>query len=181
MFGQLTPDDSKPSTSSSSTKTLQILAARIQPKEVVQEKRKPRPDDPTPRRPSAYYVEEDASVALKRKRGVSMSSLTFGGGKKSKAVEEDEQVKRAREVMLHMPKPSRASQKEKVPVFKVPQLPARLSSPEEDVFGSGGTSDEARSKRDKPQQPGFDELEKANRTVCAPFSPALFPFVLMAT
>ena len=60
-------------------------------------------------------------------------------------------------------------------MFKVPQLPARLSSQEEDVFGpsassSGNESRPSKEIREKPQLPGFDELEKANRTVCAPHS-----------
>lgn len=109
-----------------------------------------------------------------------MPSLNLGGNKRSKSsMEEDVQIRRAREVMLNMPKaaPSelnrlkRAQSSRTLDTFKVPSLPARggslgsiASQSSFDVFGSVA---ETVKGKDKPtiEQAGSSELEKANKTV----------------
>lgn len=81
-------------------------------------------------------------------------------------LEEDEQLRLAREVMLHGPqarpnsKLSREREKDKseADVFKVPPLPPSLSQLQ-DVFGAVNPVKE---------KEGSSELEKANKTVRPP-------------
>ncbi len=148
---------------------MHILAARILPNPPPPVNRAPRPDDPTPRLPPAHLF-EDTEPFTRRKRELSDASIVFGGGgAKRKKPAEDEQVKRAREVMLNLPKPGGPSasapkgsriSKEDV-IFKVPHLPNRTSSVSDvdsDVFGSV-------HRKGKERESGSDELEKANKTV----------------
>ncbi|TCD64478.1 hypothetical protein EIP91_004039 [Steccherinum ochraceum] len=163
IYGQLRPqpppsDDTTPvpSTSTRTPETLHILAARILQHPPP---RLPRPDDPTPRKPSSYLP----SAAGKRKRDVSSAQLDFGGrgeekrakglgnGKgKARATggEENEQVRMAREVMLRGPSSSslpRLLGRDARPGrrddsgFKVPALPLGRTGSFEgaDVFGGG--------------------------------------------
>ena len=90
---------------------------------------------------------------------------------------EDEQVRRAKEVMMNMPKagPSdtsglRRSKSGKIlDSFKVPKVPTRVEATEtvipEDVFGSTIASIGKGKTKEVAQMPGSSELEKANKTV----------------
>ncbi|KAI0821174.1 hypothetical protein BC629DRAFT_432315 [Irpex lacteus] len=156
IYGQLLPSShpSSPSSSISPPLTLQLYAARIlpTPPSPTPHTRKPRPDDPTPRKPSAY---------LKRKPS---AALALGDGKKPKigrGLEEDEQLKLAREVMLHGPRPKLSRDKSEVDVFKVPPLPSSLS---QDVFGAVNSVSSNPKGKEKEKE-GSSELEKANKTV----------------
>lgn len=106
--------------------------------------------------------------------------MAFGDSiKKSKSVrgeDEDEQVRRAREVMLRGPQPegpSRLSRdKSEADVFKVPSLPARASvhsntqASSSDVFGPSNVGKNKGKAKDVSGDNGSAELEKANKTVC---------------
>lgn len=173
-------DEVLPSTSGTDPLTLQMYAARILTAPPPRPTRVPRPDDPTPRKPSAYVLDG----GNKRKREVSIASSQLSDKiKRTKSGrvlnEEDEQVKNAREVMLrgpqggHNPRPSRG--KSTQDVFKVPPVPVRsgsLSMGESasqspvDVFGSVST---VKSNGKEPELPGSSELEKANKIVRYPY------------
>ncbi|KAI0688456.1 hypothetical protein BC835DRAFT_1419128 [Cytidiella melzeri] len=181
IYGQLVPsqdssEQSLPCSSTSVPATLQMYAARILTAPPPPVMRLPRPDDPTPRKPSAYALGESA----KRKREMSGASLVPGGGiKKAKpgrietSLEEDEQVRRAREVMLRGPsKISR--EKSEADIFKVPPLPTRsaslatmetVSHSSMDVFGSVGVVKNKGKGKEGYGDRGSTELEKANKTV----------------
>ncbi|KAH8103552.1 hypothetical protein BXZ70DRAFT_1062885 [Cristinia sonorae] len=200
IYGELRASSATtPSTSSSPPpKTLTLLASRILPHPPP---RLPRPDDPTPRKPPAYL--SSSSTAAKRKRDLSNASLNFGdgakrakgkgkAGEKEEGEEEDEQVRMAREVMLHGPKKMKVDPGVSLPrllgrdarpgknadrdTFKVPAVPTTarsqsvLSQTEKnvDVFGTvetgfGGSS--GKEKEKEKEKAGSDELEKANKTV----------------
>lgn len=170
-------DNSTPSSSDMPPHTLQMFAARILPGPPQPAPRAPRPDDPTPRKPPGYTAN-----AAKRKRESSYSSLGPGdAGKRLKAnSDEDEQVRRAREVMLYMPKAGaadatglkRAKSCKNLDTFKVPQLPARGGSMDSipsasgvDVFGQVETASGKGKHKEVAEAPGSSELEKANKTV----------------
>lgn len=187
IYGQLIPnpdhDNTMPSSSGSPPTTLHMFASRILQGPPQPVARPPRPDDPTPRKPPASA----ASNGAKRKRDGSIPSLVLvGASKRSKASpEEDEQIRRAREVMLNMPKagPSqpnglkraRSSKASDASAFKVPSLPARggslgtiPSQSSSDVFGIVSETGKGKGK-EAAEQTGSSELEKANKTVSAPF------------
>ncbi|KAH7906631.1 hypothetical protein BJ138DRAFT_1129774 [Hygrophoropsis aurantiaca] len=100
--------------------------------------RPPRPDDPTPRRPPAHLrlSSKHKPVTESTKRPLE-SFESLGASKrirKAKDAEEDEVVKRAREVMTRLPKPGSQGT-----VFKIPALPRSKSQSKisnEDVFGA---------------------------------------------
>ncbi|OCH93485.1 hypothetical protein OBBRIDRAFT_790189 [Obba rivulosa] len=182
IFGQLEAvSSSLPSTSTAPPTTLRILAARILPAPPVPAR--PRPDDPTPRQPPPL-------LGSKRKR--ELSSLAFELGERAKRVANDkgkgrapqehepdiETLRRARDVMLNIPKPgaqkgARESKdtwtaKSRDAVFKVPSLPDRAGS------AQGVSSQPAigRSRSGGTTLGGADtmsalagELEKANKTI----------------
>lgn len=96
-------------------------------------------------------------------------------GKRSKSIilQEDENIRRAREVMLNGPK--KLTRTKTLPddnVFKVPELPFRTASfdslasqtSSQDVFGSIKSVSTGKGK--DIEKPGWSELEKANKTVC---------------
>lgn len=180
IYGELRPQpqdatEPLPSSSSKPPETLCILAARILQHPPA---RLPRPDDPTPRKPSAYAL----GASAKRKRDPSSTNLDLGEaakrarpsavkGKGRAGDEADEQIRLAREVMLHIPKPGSSLPRllgrdarpgKSTDVFKVPALPPGRGT-DADVFGTVESS----SKKDK-DRPGSDELEKANKTVYPP-------------
>ena len=139
-------ESSVPSTSDSPPATLQMFAARILPGPPQPVTRAPRPDDPTPRKPPAYVTSNTAK--RKRERSYNSIDTSSQGLKRTKSVlSEDEQVRRAREVMFNMPKSGvpeanslKRSRSSKGPeMFKVPPLPARSGSTDtivsDDVFG----------------------------------------------
>jgi hypothetical protein len=165
-----------PSTSTAVPTVLQMYAARILTAPLSSTSRIPRPDDPTPRKPPAYF-----NSNTKRKRELSTATLGLDNSiKRSRSgcddPEEDEQVVIAREVMLrglqatHISKPPREkSQTEK---FKIPSLPSRTTSltgvdtasqSSMDVFGSLGAVKP--KDKDGSGDHGYTELEKANKTV----------------
>ncbi|KAG9316337.1 hypothetical protein JVU11DRAFT_2368 [Chiua virens] len=105
--------------------------------------RAPRPDDPTPRQPPA-----------RSSRGITLSDLgankrivppSNGVSGKDKCKETEDQVlRRAREVMLHLPR-SKGKEQDQSPcqrdgVFKVPEVPAKVRREQgdigTDVFGA---------------------------------------------
>ncbi|EMD33214.1 hypothetical protein CERSUDRAFT_98807 [Gelatoporia subvermispora B] len=168
IFGQLeAAPGSEPSTSTAPPKTLRILAARILPAPPAPAR--PRPDDPTPRQPPLLSNG-------KRKRETSSLSLALDthakrvAGDKGKARDtgaDADPIRRAREVMLGMPKPGgRApkdgrvgkSQTKDAAVFKVPPLPDRTRSmPHVSSQSPVATPDAFAALA--------DELEKANKTI----------------
>lgn len=196
IYGELRqqpPDsiDPLPSSSSNPPQVLCILAARILPNRPA---RIPRPDDPTPRKPSAY-LNSSGSTNTKRKRDLSSTNPDIGHADSSKRArsikgkgragedDEDEQVKLAREVMLHLPKPVASGSSlprllgrdarpgKSTDTFKVPAVPVRAHSQpvgkdnpanHADVFGV-----EPGAHGSAAERPGSDELEKANKTVSA--------------
>ena len=182
IYGQVvcpvgTSADSLPSSSKSEPEVLQMYAARILPGPPPPTARPPRPDDPTPRKPPAHLL----NAGSKRKRDLSSASLSFGGGvKRSKSSylgvkpeDEDETIRRAREVMLRgPPPPDKFRGRAEVDVFKIPPLPMRSASENlgasqsSDVFGSVTSLNNGKGKaRELRQDAGSNELEKANKMV----------------
>jgi len=174
-----------PSSSSKPPEVLCILAARILPHPPA---RIPRPDDPTPRKPPPAY---SLGSSAKRKRDLSSANLDFPGGagssKRAKGKDradddDDEQVRMARDVMLHMPKPGVSlprilgrdvrPEKSTSVGFKIPALPAHAQSQPAGKLDGGNAADvfgtvEGRNGKERAAEPkpGSDELEKANKTV----------------
>ncbi|KAF8554840.1 hypothetical protein OG21DRAFT_1508486 [Imleria badia] len=120
---------------------LSVRVARITPAP-----RAPRPDDPTPRRPPARLFGGTTLGDLgANKRIVARPSA---GKEKEKEKVEDPVLRRAREVMLHLPRsevPANASGKQKDKgvrdaTFKVPELPVKARRKQgdagTDVFGA---------------------------------------------
>lgn len=118
---------------------LSVRVARIMPAP-----RPPRPDDPTPRQPPAHVFGATTLGDLGANKRI-VARPTAGKGKV-----EDHVVRRAREVMLHLPRskaPPRGNgetkEKEKSgrgAVFKVPELPVKARRKQgdaaTDVFGA---------------------------------------------
>ncbi|KAH7921024.1 hypothetical protein BV22DRAFT_1039152 [Leucogyrophana mollusca] len=114
-----------------------IRVARITPAP-----RPPRPDDPTPRRPPAHLQFGSKSKRLPESHKHLLESfeslgaskrIRLKGKDKGTTIEDDEIVKRARDVMMHLPKPGQSAA-----VFKVPALPrtkSKSTANGEDVFG----------------------------------------------
>ncbi|KIP08646.1 hypothetical protein PHLGIDRAFT_103985, partial [Phlebiopsis gigantea 11061_1 CR5-6] len=178
IYGQLVPvpdhENSIPSSSQLPPTMIRMFASRILPGPPQPAARVPRPDDPTPRKPPAL-------AKRKRETSISASFSVVTGSKRSKAsVEEEEQIRRAREVMFNMPKaaPSDSTKPKRVrsakDTFKVPSLPARGGSLDMigdespvDVFGVVEDTVKGKAK-DIVEKPGSSELEKANKTVSSP-------------
>ncbi|KAF8845963.1 hypothetical protein BDN67DRAFT_6153 [Paxillus ammoniavirescens] len=144
-----------PSSESSGSPPLTIRVARITPTP-----RPPRPDDPTPRKPPAHLYGGSAIRELGANKRIKPQSIS--GKDKAKANKRDENdiVRRAREVMLHLPGSkapvngrAKANDKSmesiadktkqkshgkgqpssKDSVFKVPELPAKARRRQEDA------------------------------------------------
>lgn len=150
-----------PSNPTSSATPLRLVVARLAPgppPSAPSASRAPRPDDPTPRKPPLLYFgakrtsEDGPSEGSKRRK---TEDVTVAKGKKSK--EDEEVLKRAREVMLGRPSHLGAGVRAKTTsallekendemVFKVPAVPSdqkgkKKMPPDagkvEDPFGSG--------------------------------------------
>jgi hypothetical protein len=149
--------------SSGNTQSLVIRVARITPAA-----RAPRPDDPTPRKPPLHLINSKQSIGeLAANTRIRV---------KGNAREDSEVVRRAREVMLHLPnsKPrGRGKEKEKekptgATLFKVPALPARKRdrATDMDVFGSvGDAKGKARAGNMEAVDKGIDDIEQENKSV----------------
>lgn len=156
---------SSSSPSSGNTQSLVIRVARITPAA-----RAPRPDDPTPRKPPLHLINSKQSIGeLAANTRIRV---------KGNAREDSEVVRRAREVMLHLPnsKPrGRGKEKEKekekpkgATLFKVPALPAwkRGRATDMDVFGSvGDAKGKARAGNIEAVDKGIDDIEQENKSV----------------
>ncbi|KAG2044611.1 hypothetical protein BDR03DRAFT_939539 [Suillus americanus] len=142
--------------SSSTTPSLTIHAARIIPAT-----RTPRPDDPTPRKPPQHLLTRTQSIG----------ELAANTRIKVKG-DESEVVRRAREVMLHLPNSKsrgRGKDKEKgSAVFKVPALPAKKinHAPDADVFG---TVSDAKGKA-RAVDEGIGDIEQENKSIIKKFT-----------
>jgi hypothetical protein len=122
--------------------------------------RPPRPDDPTPRKPPAYLYGGSAIRELGANKRIKPRSISGKDKAKANERDEDDIVRRAREVMLHLPGSNvpvngrakakdkrmgsiadKAKQKShgkgqpsfKDSVFKVPELPAKARRRQEDA------------------------------------------------
>ncbi|KAH7883318.1 hypothetical protein F5I97DRAFT_225706 [Phlebopus sp. FC_14] len=143
------------STSLAALPPLTIRVARLTPAP-----RAPRPDDPTPRQPPAHLLSASHIGELGANKRIRPESIKG----KWKEQEEGDIVRRAREVMLHLPgskTPANGRRKEKIPekdnaidnqkhkkerakvgetVFKVPELPVKARRKQgggrADVFGA---------------------------------------------
>ncbi|KAG2365499.1 hypothetical protein BDR07DRAFT_1374299 [Suillus spraguei] len=137
--------------SSLTTPSLSIHVARITPAT-----RAPRPDDPTPRKPPQHLLTRTQSIG----------ELAANTRIKAKG-DESEVVRRAREVMLHLPNSKsrvRGKDKEKGgAVFKVPALPAQKPNhaPDPDVFGP--VSDVKGKAR--AVDVGIGDIEQENKSI----------------
>lgn len=124
---------------------LSIRVARI-----TSAPRAPRPDDPTPRKPPTHVFGSTTLGDLgANKRIIPRPSTGHDKGKaKDKDKEEDNVLRRARDVMLHLPRSNmngRGKAKDKSASqrkddFKVPELPAKVRRKQggagTDVFGA---------------------------------------------
>ncbi|KAG1813135.1 uncharacterized protein BJ212DRAFT_1569381 [Suillus subaureus] len=142
--------------SSPTTPSITIRVARITPAT-----RAPRPDDPTPRKPPQHLLTRTQSIG----------ELAANTRIKVKG-DESEVVRRAREVMLHLPNSkSRGRGKDKErgsAVFKVPTLPAKKTNhaPEADVFGPlSDAKGKARAVDD-----GVGDIEQENKSIIKKFT-----------
>ncbi|KIJ06467.1 hypothetical protein PAXINDRAFT_158718, partial [Paxillus involutus ATCC 200175] len=144
-----------PSSESSGSPPLTMRVARITPTP-----RPPRPDDPTPRKPPAYLYGGSAIRELGANKRIKPRSISGKDKAKANERDEDDIVRRAREVMLHLPGSNvpvngrakakdkrmgsiadKAKQKShgkgqpsfKDSVFKVPELPAKARRRQEDA------------------------------------------------
>ncbi|KAG0691574.1 hypothetical protein DFH29DRAFT_1010746 [Suillus ampliporus] len=109
--------------SSTSATSLTISVARITPATHT-----PRPDDPTPRKPPIHTLTRKQTI---RELAANTRIKINANGKE----DDSEVVRRAREVMLHLPNSKSCRRgKEKERAFKVPALPAN-HAPDADVFG----------------------------------------------
>ncbi|KIK96340.1 hypothetical protein PAXRUDRAFT_826052 [Paxillus rubicundulus Ve08.2h10] len=149
------PSSAAPSSEPSGSLPLTIRVARITPAP-----RPPRPDDPTPRKPPAHLYGGSAIRELGANKRIKPRSVSGKDKAKAKEWDEDDIVRRAREVMLHLPGSNvpvnaRAKAKDKRmvsvadkakqrsggkgqpslkdSVFKVPELPAKARRKQEDA------------------------------------------------
>lgn len=138
--------------SSLTTPSLKIHVARIAPAT-----RAPRPDDPTPRKPPQHLLARTQSIG----------ELAANTRIKVKG-DDSEVVRRAREVMLHLPnsKPrGRGKDKDRGgAVFKVPALPAKKTNHASDADVFGPVSD-AKGKL-RAVDEGIGDIEQENKSVC---------------
>ncbi|KAG2136482.1 uncharacterized protein EDB93DRAFT_1303088 [Suillus bovinus] len=147
--------------SSLTTPSLTIHVARIIPAT-----RAPRPDDPTPRKPPQHLLTRTQSIG----ELAANTRIRVKG-------DDSEVVRRAREVMLHLPnsKPrGRGKDKERSnAVFKVPTVPTKKTNHAQDADVFGPVSDVKGKARAVDE--GIDDIEQENKSVC----PTLFLGVLI--
>ncbi|KAG0692094.1 hypothetical protein DFH29DRAFT_1009424 [Suillus ampliporus] len=123
----------------------------------------PRPDDPTPRKPPIHTLTRKQTI---RELAANTRIKINANGKE----DDSEVVRRAREVMLHLPNSKSCRRgKEKERAFKVPALPAN-HAPDADVFGL--VSDPKGKARAVDE--GIGDIEQENKSVC----PSLFLHVV---
>ncbi|KAG0705279.1 hypothetical protein DFH29DRAFT_996861 [Suillus ampliporus] len=142
-------------TLSSSTSTTPFLTIRVAC--ITPATRAPRPDDPTPRKPPIH--------TLTRKQTIGELAANTRIKVNANGKEDDSGVvRRAREVMLHIPNSkSHRRGKEKERAFKLPALPAN-HAPDADVFGP--VSDPKGKARTVDE--GIGDIEQENKSVCLP-------------
>lgn len=142
--------------SSLTTPSLKIHVARIAPAT-----RAPRPDDPTPRKPPQHLLARTHSIG----------ELAANTRIKVKG-DDSEVVRRAREVMLHLPnsKPrGRGKDKDRGgAVFKVPALPAKKTNHASDADVFGPVSD-AKGKL-RAVDEGIGDIEQENKSIIKKFT-----------
>ncbi|KAG0700195.1 hypothetical protein DFH29DRAFT_853861 [Suillus ampliporus] len=142
--------------SSTSATSLTIRVARITPAT-----RAPRPDDPTPRKPPLHLLTRKQTIG-ELAANTRIKVNVNGKG------EDSEVVRRAREVMLHLPssKPrGRGKDKERGGLFKVPALPANHAA-DADVFGP--VSDPKGKARAVDE--GIGDIEQENKSIIKKFT-----------
>ncbi|KAG2122598.1 hypothetical protein DEU56DRAFT_831853 [Suillus clintonianus] len=150
IFGKIHPSLTTPS--------LTIHVARITPAT-----RAPRPDDPTPRKPPQRLLTRTQSIG----------ELAANTRIKIKG-DDSEVVRRAREVMLHLPnsKPrGRGKRKDEEgggAMFKVPALPARKTNHALDAEAFGPLSD-AKGKA-RATDEGIGDTEQENKSIIKKFT-----------
>jgi len=179
IFGEAVSSPNVGTSSSGNTPSIIIRVARIAPAT-----RAPRPDDPTPRKPPLHLID--------RKQTIGELAANARIRVKGSANEDSEVVKRAREVMLHLPnsKPrgrgkekERGNEKEREKeketrgtIFKVPALPAgrRDHAADMDIFGPvSDARGNARVVNMQAVGKGNDDIEQENRSVCLSSLPLL--------
>ncbi|KAG1722173.1 uncharacterized protein EDB91DRAFT_1210135 [Suillus paluster] len=144
---------------SSTTPSLTIRVARITPAS-----RPPRPDDPTPRKPPLHLLTSKRTIG---ELAANTRIKVNGNGKG----DDSEVVRRAREVMLHLPnsKPrGRGKDKERGGIFKVPTLPAKNTHhiADADVFGPvSDPKGKARAVDDE-----ICDIEQENKSIIKKFA-----------
>ncbi|KAF9222459.1 hypothetical protein BS17DRAFT_190673 [Gyrodon lividus] len=158
IYGETSPLLYSPQLSaaaSAGSSPLTIRVARLTPAP-----RPPRPDDPTPRKPPAHLFNGSAIREIGANTRIKPRSISGKDKAKAKERDEDDAVRRAREVMLHLPRSNvpvnggarvtdkriesaadKAKQKSHRKdqsgfgdsVFKVPALPAKARRKQEDA------------------------------------------------
>lgn len=157
-----------------SSNTIQLSVARLTPRPLAQhvQKRVPRPDDPTPRKPPAFFLQE-----LKRagsmggsvgglKRVASGSIIGIGGTKKQKLTNG---IGIAADLGGGVRLGAANSQADRV--FKVPEMPRQMKGKKEkekeDVFGDITEVKSGKGKQKSEEGPVVNEMsfEKTNKNV----------------
>ncbi|KAH0829054.1 hypothetical protein J3R83DRAFT_2511 [Lanmaoa asiatica] len=163
---------------------LSVRVARIMPAP-----RAPRPDDPTPRQPPAHLFGGTTLGNLGANKRIVPRPATSRAKEKEKV--EDPVLRRAREVMLHLPRSkvpangsskakdrsvrgSASQQSQRDTVFKVPELPAKARRKQRDagtdVFGAvepPQPQSVAGKGKGKATAPDRENVENGNSIECA--------------
>ncbi|EGO00806.1 hypothetical protein SERLA73DRAFT_167044 [Serpula lacrymans var. lacrymans S7.3] len=175
IYGKLS-HECLPSTSASPPVQIHVARITTAPRSVP---RRPRPDDPTPRKPPSILSAKRSLDSYDMVNNSKRIKSSLGTGKgKGKAVDEDETLKRAREVMLHLPRQGSGTISQKgEPVFKVPLLPSRAvlkpkgggkgkvnPNVEIDVFGAVGHLDSKDKNKRKAEE--NDALVETEESAC---------------
>ena len=129
-----------------SSNNIQLSVARLTQRPPAQQvqKRVPRPDDPTPRKPPAFFLQE-----LKR-----TGSLNANVGELKRVVALGSSVRLG----------AANAERDRDRVFKVPEVPRQMKG---DVFGDIAESKSGKGKQKSEEGPMINEVafEKANKTV----------------
>lgn len=144
---------------------LQLVVARIAPKPLPAppQRRPPRPDDPSPRRPDVFSTLALSRRGTKRLRDDEIQEGAGGGAEKRKKVAGDPKIARAQELMLRPPPPRLELNGKDIDRdgFRVPGAPKQRKE-------QGATSKSSSSTQSqKPPDPEADSslLETVNKTV----------------
>lgn len=153
-----------------------MIVARVvdRPPSAQPTKRLPRPDDPIPRKPPAFFIRDQlkrtaSSNTRDLKRTASTSAGGVGSSKRVKLTEEN----------------AASSSYSGKQVFKVPEVPSAKSpagsnaksskgkGKEKDVFGDIteilGSKDKQKTEGGQPMSIDENTLEKGNKNVCSCF------------